>query len=75
MADITTLNARLAAAEEAYHRFMVGDRESEVRFADGRAVRLSETNADALRSYVNELRAQLAAASSPMARGPIGFMF
>jgi hypothetical protein len=75
MADLTTLQSRLTEAEAAYHRLMTGDREVEVTFSDGRRVRLGETDASALKRYIGELQAEIAAATCPRARGPIGFLF
>ncbi len=76
MADLAVLRTRLTEAETAYHRLMTGEREVEVEFSDGRRNRYSETTASNLKRYIDELRAEIAGATSSIpAAGPIGFIF
>jgi cell division septal protein FtsQ len=75
MANLETLQQRLVDAETAYHQLMMGDREVEVTFSDGRKVKLGETDAVALKRYIDQLRTEIVAARVPHARGPVGFLF
>lgn len=75
MADLETLEQRLVEAESAYHQLMMGDREVEVTFSDGRRVRLGEADAASLKRYIGELQTEIVATRAPHARGPVGFLF
>lgn len=58
MADIATLQLRLAEAELAYHKLMTGTKQVQVQ-QDDMQVTFNMTNADRLRSYIAELKSQL----------------
>lgn len=58
MADIATLQLRLAEAELAYHKLMTGTKQVAVQ-QDDMQVTFNMTNVDRLRSYIAELKSQL----------------
>jgi hypothetical protein len=58
MADIVTLQAQLAAATVAYNAVMTGNQEIMVEHGDMR-VTYTKANAGALKSYIDDLRAQI----------------
>lgn len=81
MAEVTTLQARLAEAESALHALQTGQAVSEVQADNIRtkyAVSLDETG---LTNYIADLRSQIAgisagvATTAPQRRAPIGVMF
>lgn len=59
MADIATLQLRLAEAELAYHRLQTGTSKVAVQ-QDDMQVTFNLANVDRLRSYIAELKSQLA---------------
>jgi hypothetical protein len=63
MADLATLQLRLAEAELAYHRLQTGTAEIEVEQGGEVAmkVKYSLTSVDKLRAYISDLKAQVAA--------------
>lgn len=65
MADLTTLQTRLLEAELAYHRLQTGT--AEVLVEQGGEVSMkvqySLTSVDKLRTYIGELKNQIAAAT------------
>lgn len=60
MADLTTLQARLDEAETAYHRLMTGSLEESIGLGDMQ-VRYTRSEANKLKSYMAELRSDIAA--------------
>lgn len=72
MADLATLQARLAEAEEALHQLSIGKKVVEVQTEGGERVRYQSYDADVsrLRAYVVELKGLIAEAggAAPMAR-------
>lgn len=60
MADVATLQLRLAEAELAYHRLQTGTSTVAVQ-QDDMQVTFNLANVDRLRSYIAELKAQLSA--------------
>jgi len=58
MTDATTLQARLAEAEEALHRLLTGTAAVRLRFQE-RDTWFEAGDAGRLRSYIGELKAQL----------------
>jgi len=68
MADLATLQTRLTEAEAAYHRLMTGASEVTVQILDQR-ISYSEANANQLATYIDRLKAEIAAAGGTVA-GP-----
>jgi hypothetical protein len=63
MADLATLQARLAEAELAYHKLLTGAMEIEVEINGIRTQYFnSVTSMDRLQSYIAQLKAEIAAA-------------
>lgn len=63
MADLSTLQLRLAEAELAYHRMQTGTAEVTVEQGGEVAMKVTYNNAsvDKLRAYISDLKAQIAA--------------
>lgn len=59
MADLATLQARLAEAETAYHQLLIGKQSVEVQHGDMRR-KYTEADVAALAAYIADLRAQIA---------------
>ena len=64
MADLATLQTRLAEAEEALHKLSCGARVVRIFFKD-RSTDFNQTNVPELRAYIGQLRNEIAAAVSP----------
>ncbi|MGA1831685.1 gpW family head-tail joining protein [Rhizobium wenxiniae] len=60
MASTAQLQAYLIEAEEAYRELLLGKAVAEVRDSNGESVRYTQANVSRLRSYIAELKAQLA---------------
>ena len=60
--DKETLKIRLAEAEEAYHKLLIGAKEVSVNVGDFGSVTYNQTTRTALESYISSLKSQLAAA-------------
>jgi hypothetical protein len=60
MADVSTLQIRLAEAELAFHRLATGSAEAEVT-QDGITVKYSQASREGLNVYLASLRDQLSA--------------
>lgn len=60
--DIETLRTRLAEAEEAYHRLMIGAQEVSVNVGNFGSVAYNQTSRTALEAYISSLKSQIAAA-------------
>ena len=58
MADVATLEARLTAAETAWHELMIGQT-VQLASVDGRAVTYTPADRAALSAYILDLKAQL----------------
>lgn len=73
MADLAILQARLAEAEEAYHKLSVGRLPVTLRQPDGKFVTYNVAKLGDLSSYVAYLRSQVAALTGSAAgrRSPI----
>ena len=70
--DIETLQTRLAEAEEAYHRLMIGAREVSVNVGNFGSVTYNQTSRAALEAYIVDLKAKLAEAEgSPVLKRKI----
>lgn len=60
--DIETLRTRLAEAEEAYHKLLIGANEVSVNVGNFGSVTYNQTSRTALEAYIADLKAQLAEA-------------
>lgn len=60
--DKETIKIRLAEAEEAYHKLMIGAREVTVNVGNFGSVTYNQANRTALEAYISNLKAQLAEA-------------
>ena len=60
--DKETLKIRLAEAEEAYHKLLIGAKEVSVNVGDFGSVTYNQTSRSALESYISSLKSQIAAA-------------
>ena len=74
---MATLAEQLVEAEAAYHALMTGEAVVEVRDSDGSSVRYSASNASRLKSYIVDLKSQIAAetAGTPVVRYPMRLQF
>lgn len=63
MADVATLQLRLAEAEVAYHKLQTGAAKVSVQ-QDDMQVTFNLASIDRLRTYIAELKSQLAAAGA-----------
>lgn len=69
MADTATLQARLDAAEEAYHQLMVGNSARVVVDQNGERIEFTAANAARLQAYIAKLQFQL---DNSTQKGPLG---
>ena len=60
--DKETLKIRLAEAEEAYHKLLIGAKEVSVNVGDFGSVTYNQTTRTALECYISSLKSQIAAA-------------
>ena len=60
--DKETIRIRLAEAEEAYHKLMIGAREVSVNVGNFGSVTYNQASRTALEAYISNLKAQLAEA-------------
>lgn len=60
--DKETIKTRLAEAEEAYHKLLIGAKEVSVNVGNFGAVTYNQTSQTALEAYIADLKAQLAEA-------------
>ena len=60
--DKETIKIRLAEAEEAYHKLMIGAREVTVNVGNFGSVTYNQASRTALEAYISNLKAQLAEA-------------
>ncbi|MBE6462534.1 MAG: hypothetical protein E7005_02100 [Alphaproteobacteria bacterium] len=60
--DKETLKIRLAEAEEAYHKLLIGAKEVSVNVGNFGSVTYNQTSRAALESYISSLKSQIAAA-------------
>lgn len=56
--DLATLETRLQEAEDALHRWRIGEHELSITYA-GRTLTYSPTNEVTLKAYISELRGKL----------------
>ena len=70
--DKETIKTRLAEAEEAYHKFLIGAKEVSVNVGNFGAVTYNQTSRTALEAYIADLKAQFAEAEgSPVLKRKI----
>jgi hypothetical protein len=72
---MATLAEKLAAAEDAYHALMIGQSAVIVVDSNGERVEYNRANASKLAAYIEELKRQIAAGSTPRRSGPAGAIF
>lgn len=60
--DKETIKTRLAEAEEAYHKLLIGAKEVSVNVGNFGSVTYNQTSRTALEAYIADLKAQIAAA-------------
>jgi hypothetical protein len=60
--DKETIKKRLAEAEEAYHKLLIGAKEVSVNVGNFGAVTYNQTSRTALEAYIADLKTQLAEA-------------
>ena len=62
--NVETIKIRLAEAEEAYHKLLIGAKEVSVNVGNFGSVTYNQTSRTALEVYIADLKAQLADAES-----------
>ena len=60
--DKETIKTRLAEAEEAYHKLLIGAKEVSVNVGNFGSVTYNQTSRTALEAYISSLKSQIAAA-------------
>ena len=60
--NIEILKTRLAQAEEAYHKLMIGEKEVKVSVGSFGSTTYNQASRTALESYISSLKSQIAAA-------------
>lgn len=72
-----TLQQLLSEAEAAYHSLQLGKSAVEVRDSNGESVRFTAANASRLKSYIADLKAQVLAQETGIAKrvGPMRPIF
>ena len=60
--DKETIKTRLAEAEEAYHKLLIGAKEVSVNVGNFGSVTYNQTSRTALEAYISRLKSQIAAA-------------
>ncbi len=60
--NIEVLKTRLAEAEEAYHKLMIGEKEVTVSVGSFGSTTYNQASRTALESYISSLKSQIAAA-------------
>ena len=66
--DIETLKTRLAEAEEAYHRLMIGEKEVSVSVGNFGSTTYNQTSRAGLEAYIVSLKSQINKASGRSGR-------
>ncbi len=75
MTDLTTLQTRLAEAEEAQHQLMMGAKEVSVSIGNYGSTTYAQANAEKLEQYIEKLKSQIARLSGTARRGVIQVVF
>lgn len=75
--ELTALKLKIAEAETAYHRLMLGGAVVEVTDQNGEKVRYAQANRSGLYSYIQTLKALLPSddAARPTSGPPLRFSF
>ena len=60
--DKETIKTRLAEAEEAYHKLLIGAKEVSVNVGNFGSVTYNQTSRTSLEAYISSLKSQIAAA-------------
>ena len=60
--NVEILKTRLAQAEEAYHKLMIGEKEVSVSVGSYGSTTYNQASRTALESYISSLKSQIAAA-------------
>lgn len=60
--NVELLKTRLAQAEEAYHKLMIGEKEVSVSVGSFGSTTYNQASRTALESYISSLKSQIAAA-------------
>lgn len=60
--DIATLRQRLAEAEEAYHKLMIGEKEVSVSVGNFGSTTYNQASLSALEAYISSLKEQISTA-------------
>ena len=60
--NVEILKTRLAEAEEAYHKLMIGEKEVSVSVGSFGSTTYNQASRTALESYISSLKSQIAAA-------------
>ena len=63
--NIEVLKTRLAQAEEAYHKLMIGEKEVSVSVGSFGSTTYNQASRTALESYISSLKSQIAAVEGP----------
>lgn len=74
MAQLATLQKRLAEAETAYHALMVGERIVTISI-EGRGQSYTPADATKLSAYIDRLKGEIARQSGGPCRGPVRVVF
>lgn len=72
---MATLAEKLVEAENAYHALMIGQSALVVVDSNGERVEYNRSNAAKLAAYIEDLKRQIAAGSTPRRLGPAGAVF
>ncbi|MBL0320088.1 MAG: hypothetical protein IPP74_12495 [Alphaproteobacteria bacterium] len=75
MTDLTTLQARLAAAEEAYHQLLIGAQAVNVNIGGYGSTTYASVDMSKLKAYIDHLKAEINKVSGNARRGIIKVAF
>lgn len=67
--DIERLKTRLAEAEEAYHKLLIGEKEVSVSVGNFGSTTYNQASLTALETYISSLKSQIAAAEGKATGG------
>lgn len=75
--DCDALRTKLAEAETAYHKLLIGAKAQTVVFGPSKSTTFTQANIAELRRYINDLQEQIAACcgGTPAPRTPVRFNF
>ena len=78
MSEIEDTQVKLAEAETAYHKLLIGGQVQSVSLAsqyNNRSHTYTQGNIAELRRYINDLKDQIKTLQGSKPRGPVRFMF